>query len=190
MNTEFSPHGHTFDPSLFVMLNGLAAARLEGKQHDKRRPPLALRVRNEGGDVLVLKPLLVSSPTGWKLTGSIDAELSVPVRVNELPAPARELRVALKEDGTIRPLRWWKDRERTRVAFETLLVMLGTLTADPEDLLRHSTHCCVCGRALTDAESRARGVGPECSKLFDFLHQFVRSKVDGVPLAEVVERAA
>ena len=45
-------------------------------------------------------------------------------------------------------------------------------------------------RALTDAESRARGVGPECSKLFDFLHQFVRSKVDGVPLAEVVERAA
>lgn len=190
MNTEFSPHGHTFDPALFSMLHALAAARMEGKEHDARRPAVALQVRNAQGDALVLKPRLESSPTGWKLTPSIDVELFASIRVNETAAPARELRVTLKGDGTIAPRRWWKDSERTRAAFGVLLDMLGALAGKPEDLLRHSTNCCVCGRALTDPASRARGVGPECAKWFDFMHEFARSKLDRIPLVEVVERAA
>jgi hypothetical protein len=33
---------------------------------------------------------------------------------------------------------------------------------------RSHNNCCVCGRSLTDEQSRARGIGPECIKGVDF----------------------
>jgi hypothetical protein len=33
---------------------------------------------------------------------------------------------------------------------------------------RSHDSCCVCGRHLTDEQSRSRGIGPECIKTVDF----------------------
>lgn len=177
MNAEqFSPYGHTYDVRIFGMLRRLTAARVAGKEHALRPPPTALKLKNGRGALLVLKPELVSSPTGWKLAPSIDAELLVGLTIDGVSRPAFALRVKLHADGTIRPRRWWKNAARTRRVFETMLGMLDTFANDPDALLSHSTNCCICGRALTDDASRARGIGPECAKFGNFVLRVVAEK--------------
>jgi Family of unknown function (DUF6011) len=45
----------------------------------------------------------------------------------------------------------------------TLVPILEQFLADPGAVLgRSSTYCAVCGRRLTDGQSQARGIGPEC----------------------------
>jgi Family of unknown function (DUF6011) len=69
----------------------------------------------------------------------------------------------------------------TRVSFkwweESLLSMAKTakrFLADPSAGYAHSSNnCCICGRTLTDAQSRARGIGPECHAAAIALRQVV-----------------
>ena len=58
----------------------------------------------------------------------------------------------------------WKLLRKSAVAdLETLVPILEDFLIDPDSVLRRSTtYCAICGRHLTDGQSRARGVGPEC----------------------------
>jgi hypothetical protein len=57
-------------------------------------------------------------------------------------------------------------KRRTAVQdIQALLPTLEQFLADPGAVLRRSTRFCgICGRLLTDGQSRARGIGPECLK--------------------------
>jgi hypothetical protein len=61
------------------------------------------------------------------------------------------------------PPRW---RQASRSAVDAVGALVPTLEqflADPPAVLRRSTmYCAICGWHLTDGQSRARGIGPEC----------------------------
>jgi len=60
----------------------------------------------------------------------------------------------------------YKSDELGRVFRPEQAVVVAAILADPEaarqTFARETTHCYVCGRRLTDAESRRLGIGPDC----------------------------
>lgn len=66
-------------------------------------------------------------------------------------------------------------------AEESLLRLLDTAHAflvDPAAVFaRSADHCCVCRKALTDGQSRARGIGPECLDRARIILRWLEKKV-------------
>jgi hypothetical protein len=76
--------------------------------------------------------------------------------------PIKRLKVSLTEQGTVL-MQWY----RNRLADDVRLLMAGVegFLRSPEQQLEGMPHCSICGRKLTDGQSKSRGVGPECIEL-------------------------
>jgi hypothetical protein len=98
----------------------------------------------------------------FEVSGDVERYLSP---VDPTPFYQLERRLTLRVQPGALP-RW---RSFCRSAVEDMATLVPTLEQflrDPPAVLRRSTtHCAVCGRALTDGQSQARGIGPECVRL-------------------------
>lgn len=150
-------HGHRYPDAAHAALMALTRTRLEGREHTEQRPAVALRLHGEAYRV-ALRPGLESTPTGWRPSGVVRAEV---FRVDGVEHTAVVI-AELDPDGAIRPRRWRRDPEVTAAAFAALVDALERFAADPRSALAGGEHCAICGRALTDGDSIARGIGPEC----------------------------
>ena len=57
------------------------------------------------------------------------------------------------------------DRPAARERADVIALIMADAQAARETFARETTHCYRCGRRLTDAESRARGIGPDCARM-------------------------
>lgn len=157
-------------PGAHALLSGLASARLSGKELSRRRPSLLLRLSAAEGRNLIIKPTLVSSPTGWRLLDRLPMEL-----VSERPGG---IGATLPPDDQPIINRWWKDRARTMGELAILRATLQGFATDPAGAVRLGLlHCAVCQRKLTDPASIARGIGPECWAPFEAVIQAVQARL-------------
>jgi hypothetical protein len=152
------------------------AARLffrmaEGRPPTPRRPNVSLRLIASGEPAakLAVLPLWRRGRRFPPTAGSLDCERMAvemlterAVRVEEGDAKNWSRPVGFELlPGESRVVRFCRE-----TAFDDLGRAVGVL----EDFLhdrravfaRCHDHCCICGRRLTDEQSRARGVGPEC----------------------------
>jgi hypothetical protein len=152
------------------------AARLfsrmaEGRPPTPRRPNVSLRLIASGEPAAKLTVL-----PRWRrgrrfppTAGSLDCERMAVEMLTE-----RAVRV---EEGDAK--NWSRsvgfelspgESRVVRLCRETVFDDLGRAVGVMDDFLhdrravfaRSHDHCCVCGRHLTDEQSRARGIGPEC----------------------------
>jgi hypothetical protein len=171
-------YGHTFNQAIFEAFAQLATERLAGKEHNANKPKTAMRFEIDEWHTLTFKPQIVSSPTGWKMGSHIRLELRASLQVWGKKGNGCELILELQPDGFIRPRRWWKDYKRTKAAFEMVKTHLDMLSTDPGAAIgRNKSNCAICGRKLTDPESQARGVGPECKRMFEFLVRHMNGEI-------------
>ena len=157
-------------PGAHALLHGLASARLAGKELSQRRPSLLLRLPAVEGRQILIKPDLVSSPTGWRLLGRLPMKL-----VSERPGG---ISADLMPDDRLIMNRWWKDRARTMGELEILRATLQGFATDPAGAVRLGLlNCAVCQRKLTDPVSIARGIGPECWAPFEAVIRAVQASL-------------
>lgn len=157
-------------PGAHALLHGLASARLAGKELSRHRPSLLLRLPAAEGRQILIKPALVSSPTGWRLLDRLPLAL-----VSDRPGG---ISADLLPDDRLLMNRWWKDRARTTGELEILRVTLQGFATDPAGAVRLGLlNCAVCQRKLTDPVSVARGIGPECWSPFEAVIQAVQARL-------------
>ena len=157
-------------PGAHALLHGLASARLAGKEMSRRRPTLLLRLPATEGWNLIIKPVLVSSPTGWRLLDRLPMNL-----VTDHPGG---IGADLMPDDRLLMRRWWKDPARTMGELEILRATLQGFATDPAGAVRLGLlNCAVCQRKLTDPVSVARGIGPECWAPFEAVIQAVQARL-------------
>lgn len=168
---QFSVYGHSFNPAIYEGLEALTLNRLQGNELSRSRPKTSMRLAIDDWNTLTLKPEILSSPQGWKMGGKIRLEHRKAVMLVGGPkATGCYVILNLKKDGSIAPRQWKKDKTKTKAAFELIKGFLNKLADDPGKVIaQNSTHCTLCGRKFTDPDSMAKGIGPECVKLFDFL---------------------
>jgi hypothetical protein len=95
----------------------------------------------------------------FEVIGEVERYLSP---VDPTPFYQLERRLILQVQPGALP-RWRSFRRSAVEDMATLVPTLEQFLRDPPAVLRRSTtHCAVCGRSLTDGQSRARGIGPEC----------------------------
>ena len=158
----------------------------------KRKPTWALRLHHQCGQTVILKPQWNRKQVG---TDKVEFELWEPLTVNDQLVPTRQLAGVINEEGLrltqhkLRGLENKSPKNVTREEFEHIRAKskeqameqaesvkdaLAEFARDPGAVMaRSSDHCCICGKALTDERSKARGIGPECMKFFNFLAELV-----------------
>ena len=142
------------NPAAYRVLLTAAQSRLEGHEHDAKRPPMLTRLAADGARVEV-RGELMSSPTGWTLKPNLKAKLLLDGKT--------ELIARLCPDGTMDLTQWMRNDERNQRNVNAMLSALEQVADNPRKALLWSRHnCAVCGRALTDPISREQGIGPEC----------------------------
>jgi hypothetical protein len=141
-----------------------------GKADFPRKPSFNLRLFTEDRQTLI-----GLSPTYARRAHSVDCTQTVLDVIGEVAGYLgegearrtyyqlpRRLTLMLAPGAPPRPQCWRK------TALDDVTQVLPTLAqfvADPAAVLCRSTmHCAVCGRYLTDGQSRGRGIGPECLK--------------------------
>lgn len=125
-----------------------------------RTPPLALRLPH-GDYVIVVKPTATHS-NGVMVDdrGVLIECLKRCKDAAESKFPVRMLSVLV--ETTARKTRWYHNGKSDEAA-TAIVEMAKLFVADPQSVIAKNTNnCCVCGKALRDEVSRARGVGPEC----------------------------
>jgi hypothetical protein len=144
-------------------LIGIAQSRIEGKEFNERRPPTAMNLKlgDTGGIAAQLKPIVGNSPEGWKVTGL----------TMRLDVGSSTLHLDVRPDGSLRGTRW-----TIKTAPEMLEVARQLLRAFDRGIAHvlaavHRGSCMVCGKGLTDPQSRAHGIGPECIRYFFVRHE-------------------
>ena len=141
-----------------IKLLGIAQARLAGKEHAPRRPPLTLNlVMKGGGIVAVIKPQILNSKEGWTI-GRLEIQIKVSGQqrfqatvapTGALQGPGFHYRGGVEAADVARKILRMFD-----AGMASVLAMVDAFS------------CCICGRALTDPDSRAVGIGPECIQHF------------------------
>jgi hypothetical protein len=127
-----------------------------GKEFN-RRPNLSLRLSATGD----LAAKLVLCP-GWtpRYKTVTPAIIDVEFLVCRGRKSRAELRLQSSEHG-ITPCRWSLLHSRDAL-LRLAAVCHDFLEAPAVVFARSASHCCICGRPLTDGLSKARGIGPEC----------------------------
>jgi len=125
----------------------------DGKTYN-RRPPIALRL--PCGDLtFVVKP----TTTHRSNVVTVDDRGVIIECIHN----NKKKGVVLLIEGRARYLRSWKDQDRNISELSALVELAEQFRLDPFAVMKQNpNHCCCCGKALTDAVSRARGIGPEC----------------------------
>lgn len=169
MKITFDVYGHSVNPAVYSAFSALAMHRLEGNEFSKNRPKTSMRLNIDNWNTLTFKPEILSSPKGWKMGNKIRLEHRQAVVFSGVKATGCHTILNLKEDGQLWPRQWKSDMAKTMAAFDLIKNFLNELAEDPAKVVsQNSTHCALCGRKFTDPDSMARGIGPECRKLFDF----------------------
>jgi len=89
----------------------------------------------------------------------------------ELVTPRLECRLAITEDGA-KCLSFWPDPQRNLNNMKTVASALYKLIDNPSAVFSaEAERCCNCGKPLTVATSRLRGIGPECIRFFSSFEQ-------------------
>src|SRR5262249_30665808 len=135
-----------------------------GKVFEKRRPPLALRVcaLGEPAARVILGPHWLNNHGVLELVrGKMHVELIVlTLKYSGKLVPVKRLGFLLG-NGEPQVRRCYPKTVTEDLArlFETV----AAFVSDPIAAFRRSTdHCAICGRCLSDGNSRARGIGPCC----------------------------
>lgn len=172
-------HGHTFDQKVFQALAKVTREKLSGKEHNENKPKTAMRFEIDDWQALTFKPSILSSPSGWTMGDKIRLELRTSIIVQGKKGNGCDLILELNPDGTIRPRRWWKSLEKTQKAFEAVNHFLDLLAKSPEKAISsNKQRCAICGKKLTDPESQANGIGPECIKYFNFFVKYINGETE------------
>jgi hypothetical protein len=132
-----------------------------------RKPGFGLRLFAADGQTLVGIAPSYDRQTKTMDCGRLLVEVITDVeRYLSLTSPtpfyqlARRLRLTI-QDG--KPPRWTQASMTAVAEMAVLVSILEQFVTDPPTVLRRSTsYCALCGRRLTDGQSRARGFGPEC----------------------------
>jgi hypothetical protein len=131
-----------------------------------RKPSYSLRLFGVEARTLVgISPLyirrtqtVVSSNHRVEVLGEIERYLSL-----EDPRPFYQLQRRLILEVFPHGVSWKLLGQSAVADLEALVEILADFLGDPGTVLRRSsTYCAICGRHLTDGQSRARGIGPEC----------------------------
>lgn len=138
-----------------------------------RRPALAIRLPLDSGGTVAIRPgwkqaVRQRAGKGWQVTRPGEV-ISVLVEI-EFLAPKKLLCLRLTEDGAV-PRLWLRDPQRNKENLKAVAEAGHALLLDPLATMAGSglsDNCRLCGRGLTDAVSRSRGVGPECVKCLDY----------------------
>jgi hypothetical protein len=158
-------HAPLFD-AVRAQVSPVWDALVDGKTF-ARKPSYGLRLFAADRQTLVgVSPIynrrtktVDSGPLLFEVIGEVERYLSP---VDPTPFYQLERRLSLQVQTGALP----RGRSFRRSAVEDLATLVPTLEqflADPSSVLRRSTtHCAVCGRHLTDGQSQARGIGPEC----------------------------
>ncbi len=141
----------------------------------ERRPTIGLRLQLEGGKTLAIRPGYAKPWTGWTLEETARGEaksyhpgkLLNNVTTLELLGPGHLFTIMLKEGQPAKRTGWIYDLDS---AWDNLRLVFRTahdLLTDPMHLFsKQADKCCCCNKALTEVESRCRGIGPECIRKF------------------------
>jgi hypothetical protein len=149
-------------PDAFRVVMALSAPRLEGHEHDRRRPSLLLRLSGGDAYLVEIRPKLDSLPTGWQLNPL------VPLKLVSRSDGNTELIARLRSDGTLKLSQWKRDDARNEQGCSILRDALEQFANDPRRAWTWSAdRCALCGKGLTDPQSRERGIGPECRAAAD-----------------------
>lgn len=169
-NEEYNVYAQKYNSALYAGLEALTLHRLQGNEFSRTRPKTSMRLNIDEWNTVTFKPEIALSPRGWKMGDKIRLEHRKAVVFAGAKATGCYLILNLKKDGSIAPKKWKRDKAKTKAAFEMIKDFLNKLADDPAKIIsKNSTHCVLCGRKFTDPDSMARGIGPECMKLFDFL---------------------
>lgn len=165
-----------------------AAARLKGKERNKNRPYLGLK-SIIAGIAFSVKPELCRSSEGWTLDGEVI--ITIPVRARNSSGSMQDFKLEyrISTDASVRSTRRYPRTPRlTEDSDETLLAYINLVASDPLRYfpLLNADHCGICGKTLTDPESMAVGIGPECIKHFYLLVEIANEDV-GQVIAEIKE---
>jgi hypothetical protein len=142
-----------------------------------RRPTIFYLLPAVGGGYVTVEPdiVLVRSAGGqrWETQGTISVR-------TKPRAGARSLTCRFERDGRLAQLPGLPaDRDAVHLQLGIVMETLESFAADPAAWIAaggESTHCAMCGRALTDQASRLRGVGPECAKQADALFSGIEAE--------------
>jgi hypothetical protein len=115
-----------------------------------------LRVGDSGMVAAQLKPTIVNSQAGWTPVG-LTMRLEVGRRVLHLDVNA---------NGSLRGTRWTIDAAPQMLEVARHLLKLFDSDLAYVMAVANVGSCCICGKSLTDPQSRAHGIGPECLRYF------------------------
>lgn len=139
----------------------------------KRKPPFGIRLPSAAGDVRV-----IDGPHWFRHRKELDpgvlkVEVLWEVKISNkehgtLWAPHCFLKVDIQPTGVAWTRCSLDDEKRDRAVRELAEIAVGFASDPMKTLARNSANCGVCGRALTDGQSKARGIGPECINKLDY----------------------
>jgi hypothetical protein len=149
LSLEYKPH-------LGRQIAAVVAARIEGRELEKRRPTVKMYSEFDG-HVVCIEPKLESSATGWTLNKII------PVTIWNINDPAIRLKAKLRSDCTLTLKSWARNAPANRKLLGIMDAALLEMAADIRMIFAGSSGICgICHKLLSDETSRSRGIGPEC----------------------------
>jgi hypothetical protein len=136
-----------------------------------RKPNISLRLIADGTPAAKLLVLPAWQPHAKKLNcAALACELLTEEDVVSDGVSGKKWRRRFA--ANLKPNDFWVNLVSLSAEQDALRVV-GTIGSFLNDwravLARCATHCCICGRALSDELSRGRGIGPECIKVAPFL---------------------
>ena len=132
-----------------------------------RRPVIAIRLFDNQGDIVVRPKWKSVKVNGYSQGGSLNAE-TITV---ELLRRGSFSRLDLEISPTAMAIR--RCHSNMAVNLDNGKFVSDTLSSfmdSPVDYFYRGdhSHCCFCGKELTDEISVSRGIGPECVKMFGY----------------------
>jgi hypothetical protein len=161
---------------LWAVASAFFRAESEGKNY-KRRPALSITLPAEGNPTARLSVVPRWIRKGRRRGGQLDPSVIYADLLVERHCIAGqvyrwvEVGLTLEADAVNcgwRSMQWGID------ALRRLAATVDAFLASPQESFAQSAdHCCICRRALTDGQSRARGIGPKCLRRGNLLRQLV-----------------
>lgn len=144
-------------------------ALLEGVEF-RQRPVIALRLYDKW-DKIVIRPCWTGErKDGYQIGGNLNPQAMTLELFRDHPS-CRGSRL----DMRIAPdrVKAYRISAKMPVNEDNIKYVADTLTGfldSPVEFFQRGdhSHCCFCGKELTDQVSVSRGVGPECIKVFDY----------------------
>jgi len=154
------------------MISSYFAEEAQGKEYS-RRPPLGFRLCGIGEPLtrIAVRP---AWHYGKKVLDPHSITMETLVERNQGKRDGKQVfRISHDFSIVLTANDWrWTSFSHTNAidgAERIVEVVQSFLMCRDDVFARSKTHCSICGRALTDDQSRTRGIGPECIKKTRFL---------------------